>query len=74
DPYTRPMMTEVSGTVQFEDLVDGLSVLEATDESTERKKRASPTRDSFEILPLASLMTIAGLRSEPRGVERQSIT
>ncbi|NKF34542.1 hypothetical protein HER21_49880, partial [Pseudomonas sp. BGM005] len=27
DPYTRPMMTEVAGTVQFEDLVDGLSVL-----------------------------------------------
>ncbi|WP_448549982.1 hypothetical protein, partial [Xanthomonas translucens] len=30
DPYTRPMMTEVEGTVHFEDLVDGLSVLEAT--------------------------------------------
>uniref|UniRef100_UPI0028A59C47 DNA-directed RNA polymerase subunit beta' n=1 Tax=Agrobacterium sp. TaxID=361 RepID=UPI0028A59C47 len=39
DPYTRPMMTEVEGTVQFEDLVDGLSVLEATDESTGITKR-----------------------------------
>ncbi|NTE67226.1 DNA-directed RNA polymerase subunit beta', partial [Agrobacterium tumefaciens] len=39
DPYTRPMMTEVEGTVHFEDLVDGLSVLEATDESTGITKR-----------------------------------
>ena len=34
DPYTRPIMTEVEGIVHFEDVVDGLSVLEATDEST----------------------------------------
>jgi DNA-directed RNA polymerase subunit beta' len=26
DPYTRPMMTEIEGTVEFEDVVDGLSV------------------------------------------------
>ena len=39
DPHTRPMMTEVAGTVQFEDLVDGLSVLEATDELTGITKR-----------------------------------
>jgi DNA-directed RNA polymerase subunit beta' len=26
DPYTRPMMTEVEGTVEFEDVVDGISV------------------------------------------------
>eukprot|EP01030_Chromulinospumella_sphaerica_P034994 gene34994-biopygen28253 len=34
DPYTRPMLTEVSGRIEFEDLVDGLSVTESTDEST----------------------------------------
>src|SRR4029079_13264094 len=39
DPYTRPMMTERAGPVQFEDVVDGLSVLEATDESTGITKR-----------------------------------
>jgi DNA-directed RNA polymerase subunit beta' len=39
DPYTRPMMTEVEGTVHFEDVVDGISVLEATDESTGITKR-----------------------------------
>ena len=39
DPYTRPMLTELEGTVEFEDVVDGLSVLEATDESTGITKR-----------------------------------
>jgi DNA-directed RNA polymerase subunit beta' len=39
DPYTRPMMTEVAGTVEFEDLVDGLSVTESTDEATGITKR-----------------------------------
>ncbi|AJY48387.1 DNA-directed RNA polymerase subunit beta' [Martelella endophytica] len=40
DPYTRPMMTEVSGTVDFEDLVEGLSVTETTDEATGFTKRS----------------------------------
>jgi DNA-directed RNA polymerase subunit beta' len=39
DPYTRPIMTEVEGTAQFEDLVDGLSVQESADESTGITKR-----------------------------------
>jgi DNA-directed RNA polymerase subunit beta' len=34
DPYTRPVMTEVDGIVEFEDVVDGVSVSEVTDEST----------------------------------------
>ena len=37
-------------------------------------KRASPPFDSLPTLPLASRMVIAGLRSLPRGVERQSMT
>ena len=52
DPYTRPMMTEVAGTVEFEDVVDGVSVSESTDETTGitkrqvidwRPRRAAPT-------------------------------
>ncbi len=39
DPYTRPVLTEVAGTVTFEDMVDGLSVQETTDESTGITKR-----------------------------------
>ncbi|MEO1105295.1 MAG: DNA-directed RNA polymerase subunit beta', partial [Pseudomonadota bacterium] len=39
DPYTRPILTEVEGKVDFEDLVDGISVLEAADEATGITKR-----------------------------------
>src|SRR5690606_22470379 len=39
DPYTRPILTEVEGVVSFEDLVEGVSVQEATDESTGITKR-----------------------------------
>ncbi len=39
DPYTRPILTEVGGTVELEDLVDGVSVAESADESTGITKR-----------------------------------
>lgn len=39
DPYTRPIITEVDGTVEFEDLVEGQSVAETQDESTGITKR-----------------------------------
>ncbi len=39
DPYTRPILTEVEGSIGFEDLVDGLSMSEALDESTGIAKR-----------------------------------
>ena len=34
DPYTRPVLTEIGGIVEFEDLVEGVSVSERKDEST----------------------------------------
>jgi len=39
DPYTRPILAEVDGEVLFEDLVDGTSVAENTDEATGFTKR-----------------------------------
>ncbi|MHB1109081.1 MAG: DNA-directed RNA polymerase subunit beta' [Devosia sp.] len=39
DPYTRPILAEVGGEVAFEDLVDGSSVAETTDETTGFTKR-----------------------------------
>ena len=32
DPYTRPILTEVDGTIGYEDLVDGQSLTESLDE------------------------------------------
>jgi len=34
DPYTRPIISEASGVVQFEDIVDGVSINEVADEAT----------------------------------------
>jgi len=39
DPYTRPILTPVGGTVEFEDLVEGVSVSEQADENTGIVKR-----------------------------------
>jgi DNA-directed RNA polymerase subunit beta' len=39
DPYTRPILTEVDGTVAYEDLVDGASIIESMDEATGITKR-----------------------------------
>ena len=39
DPYTRPVLTEIDGIVEFEDLVDRISVSETADESTGITKR-----------------------------------
>jgi DNA-directed RNA polymerase subunit beta' len=39
DPYTRPILTEVDGVVEYADLVDRVSVSETTDESTGITKR-----------------------------------
>ena len=39
DPYTRPILTEVEGTIAFEDLVEGQSMTESLDESTGIAKR-----------------------------------
>ena len=39
DPYTRPILTEVEGSIDFEDMVDGLSMSEQLDESTGIAKR-----------------------------------
>ena len=42
DPYTRPILTEVEGTVAFEDLVDGISV----SGNDRRSRPASPSARS----------------------------
>src|SRR6202030_1882938 len=39
DPYMRPILTEVEGTVGFEDLVEGQSLSESQDEATGIAKR-----------------------------------
>jgi DNA-directed RNA polymerase subunit beta' len=40
DPYTRPILTEVDGTVEYHDLVEGQSLAESIDEATGIAKRS----------------------------------
>jgi DNA-directed RNA polymerase subunit beta' len=39
DPYSRPILTEIDGKAGYEDLIDGQSMVESTDESTGIAKR-----------------------------------
>jgi DNA-directed RNA polymerase subunit beta' len=40
DPYTRPILTEVEGSIGFEDLIEGQSMSETLDETTGIAKRS----------------------------------
>ena len=61
DPYTRPVITEVAGSLHFEDFVDGITVTEQVDELTgltnivieDPKKRGSTSKD---LIPQIRLM------------------
>jgi DNA-directed RNA polymerase subunit beta' len=61
DPYTRPIITEVEGTIAYEDLVDGQSMSEALDESTFIAKRiVTDWRTSSRAPDLRPAMAIKG--------------
>jgi DNA-directed RNA polymerase subunit beta' len=61
DPYTRPILTEVEGTVAFEDLVEGQSMSESVDESTGIAKRVvTDWRTSSRAADLKPAMVIKG--------------
>src|SRR5262247_2709434 len=55
DPFTRPVLTEVEGTIGFEDLVEGQSISETLDESTGIAKRVvidwRSTRGGADLRP-----------------------
>nr|WP_321444188.1 DNA-directed RNA polymerase subunit beta' [uncultured Cohaesibacter sp.] len=72
DPYTRPVLSEVDGVVDFEDVAEGLSVSEATDESTGITKRVvidwRSNPRSADLKPAITVRDSNGaLRTLPRG-------
>jgi len=61
DPYSRPILAEVDGKVGYEDLVDGMSMTESTDEATGISKRVViDWRGSARTADLKPAMTIMG--------------
>jgi len=74
DPYTMPIMTEVDGSIGFEDMIDGLSVSEMADESTGITRRqvidwrANPR--GSDLKPAIVIMDKKGkIAKLPRGSE-----
>ncbi|MFC5395513.1 DNA-directed RNA polymerase subunit beta' [Bosea vestrisii] len=61
DPYSRPILAEVDGKVGYEDLVDGMSMTETTDEATGISKRlVIDWRGSARTSDLRPAMTLNG--------------
>lgn len=61
DPYSRPILAEVDGKVGFEDLIDGMSITESTDEATGISKRVViDWRGSARTADLRPAITIQG--------------
>ncbi|MFJ5367955.1 DNA-directed RNA polymerase subunit beta' [Bosea sp. CER48] len=61
DPYSRPILAEVDGKVGYEDLVDGMSITETTDEATGISKRVViDWRGSARTADLKPAMVIHG--------------
>ncbi|OYW59537.1 MAG: DNA-directed RNA polymerase subunit beta', partial [Bosea sp. 12-68-7] len=61
DPYSRPILAEVDGTVGYEDLVDGMSITETTDEATGISKRVViDWRGSSRTSDLRPALTVHG--------------
>ena len=54
DPYTRPIITEVDGTVEFEDVVEGVSINEVADEVTGITNRVVTTGGQARAAPISS--------------------
>src|SRR5450759_840213 len=75
DPYTRPILTEVEGSIAFEDLVDGLSMSEAVDESTGIAKRVvidwrtGSSRNQQDLRPAILIKSGSKIHKLSRGGE-----
>jgi DNA-directed RNA polymerase subunit beta' len=75
DPYTRPIITEVDGTVEYEDLNEGASLIETVDESTGIAKRvvvdwrSSTRKGDSDLKPAIVIMSGGKAAKLARGGE-----
>ncbi|MBS7540823.1 DNA-directed RNA polymerase subunit beta' [Ancylobacter lacus] len=70
DPYTRPILTEVDGTVGFEDLVEGASMSESVDESTGIAKRVVTDWRTGRGTELRPAIVVRGSDGKPAKLAR----
>ena len=71
DPYTRPILTEVDGTADYEDLVEGASMREQTDEMKGTSNRVViDWRASPRGAELKPALVVKDAKGKPIAVER----
>ncbi|MAA99954.1 MAG: DNA-directed RNA polymerase subunit beta', partial [Stappia sp.] len=78
DPYTRPMLSEVDGVVDSEDLVEGVSAQETTDEATGITKRVvmdwRTSQRGADLKPAIVIKDANGtVKKLPRGGDARSL-
>ncbi|KMO41800.1 DNA-directed RNA polymerase subunit beta' [Methylobacterium aquaticum] len=78
DPYTRPILTEIDGIVAYEDLIDGQSITETTDESTGIAKRVvidwRGSARTADLRPAIAIHDQNGrVQKLPRGSDARSV-
>ena len=78
DPYTRPMLSEVDGVVDSEDLVEGVSAQETTDEATGITKRVvmdwRTSQRGSDLKPAIVIKDANGtVKKLPRGGDARSL-
>jgi DNA-directed RNA polymerase subunit beta' len=78
DPYTRPILTEVDGIVAYEDLIDGQSITETTDESTGIAKRVvidwRGSARTADLRPALAIHDASGkVQKLPRGSDARAL-
>lgn len=65
DPYTRPILSEISGTIDYEDLIEGASMTETTDETTGISQRVViDWRGSARTADLKPSLTVHSLEGK----------
>ncbi|MDP2700655.1 MAG: DNA-directed RNA polymerase subunit beta', partial [Candidatus Rokubacteria bacterium] len=65
DPFTTPILTEVSGTVTFRDIVDGVTIREEFDEVTGLSRRVIIEDQEGKLQPRVSVKAPSGGDNSP---------
>ena len=69
DPYTIPMLTEVSGVVKFGDIIEGVTMEEKVDERTGLSTKVIIDSKDVDKRPRVSIKDVEG---KPRGCRLRS--
>ena len=73
DPYTTPMLTEVSGVVKFGDIVEGVSMQEQVDEVTGLSRKVVTSSKDPDLRPRVSIKDPkSGKTKKIPGTEREA--